>query len=89
MVADDFPLLGDALISFSVSLRVVDQVGDGADLQLVFRLANSIRSGSRAMLPSSLRISQITAAGSQPAMAKGRSRLRYGRRAPARRQGAP
>jgi len=40
----------------------MDEVGDRADLEPV-RFENSIRSGSRAMVPSSIMISHSTAAG--------------------------
>ena len=46
---------------------VFDEVADGADRRSCSR-ANTISSGSRAMVPSSFMISQITEAGSSPAM---------------------
>ncbi len=58
---------------------VSDQVGDGAHFQPVSR-AKTSSSGRRAMLPSGLRISTSTAAGSTPANRASPRPLQYGRR---------
>ena len=55
--------LGDDLDEMIVAQPVGDQVGDGARSSAHGVAAKAIRSGSRAMVPSSFMISQITPAG--------------------------
>ena len=60
-------LLGDALDRTLLLESIADQVGDRADLEIRDACANVSRSGRRAIVPSSFRISTMTDAGSIPA----------------------
>jgi hypothetical protein len=81
-----------ALPSFSTSDSLRLRCSIRSAMVPIFRpcsAANSCRSGRRAMVPSSFMISQITAAGCSRPWRPGRNRLRYGRRASARRRRPP
>ena len=52
----------DALHQFLARAAILDQVGDGAQLEAMER-ANFINAGKRAIVPSSFMISQITPMG--------------------------